>query len=83
MSPIADEQYTDVVAALKTKTVSTSAIESLRISVQHMSQHIDESIHLYNGYRALKCGDYAFGHEHPPLAKMLVAIPLLWSNAAI
>jgi hypothetical protein len=58
-------------------------LAQLLFSVQHMSQHVDESIHLYNGYRALKCGDYAFGREHPPLAKMLVAIPLLWSNAPI
>src|ERR1700687_395033 len=49
-------------------------------SVQQMSQHADEAVHLYAGYRALKCGDYAFGREHPPLAKMLVAIPLMWSN---
>lgn len=49
-------------------------------SVQQMSQHADEATHLYAGYRALKCADYTFGREHPPLAKMLVAIPLLWSG---
>jgi 4-amino-4-deoxy-L-arabinose transferase-like glycosyltransferase len=49
-------------------------------SVRQMSQHADESTHLYAGYRALKCSDYAFGREHPPLAKMLSAIPLVWSN---
>ncbi len=52
-------------------------------SVRQMSQHADEATHLYAGYRALKCGDYTLGREHPPLAKMLVAIPLLWSNPPI
>ncbi len=49
-------------------------------SVRQMSQHADEATHLYAGYRALKCRDYAFGREHPPLAKMLSASPLLWSD---
>jgi 4-amino-4-deoxy-L-arabinose transferase-like glycosyltransferase len=52
-------------------------------SVQQMSQHGDEATHLYAGYRALKCGDYTFGREHPPLAKMLAATPLLWSNLPV
>ncbi|MGC2210169.1 MAG: glycosyltransferase family 39 protein [Candidatus Korobacteraceae bacterium] len=49
-------------------------------SVRQMSQHADEATHLYAGYRVLKCGDYTYGREHPPLAKMLVALPLLASN---
>jgi hypothetical protein len=52
-------------------------------SVRQMSQHADEATHLYAGYRALKCGDYTFGREHPPLAKMLAAVPLLWANIAM
>jgi hypothetical protein len=52
-------------------------------SVRQMSQHADEATHLYAGYRALKCSDYAFGREHPPLAKMLSAAPLLWSDIAM
>lgn len=58
-------------------------LAQLLLGVQNMSPHVDESTHLYNGYRALKCSDYEFGREHPPLAKMLVAIPLLWSNASM
>ena len=46
-------------------------------SVQQMSQQGDEAIHLYAGYRLLKCGDYVFGREHPPLAKTLAA-SLCW-----
>lgn len=52
-------------------------------SVRQMSQHADEATHLYAGYRALKCGDFTFGREHPPLAKMLAAAPLLWTNIAM
>ena len=52
-------------------------------SVQQMSQQGDEAIHLYAGYRVLKCGDYVFGREHPPLAKMLSASPLLVSNPPV
>jgi len=52
-------------------------------SVRQMSEQADESTHLYAGYRVLKCSDYTFGREHPPLAKMLAAISLLWSNPPI
>ena len=52
-------------------------------SVQQMSQHADEATHLYAGYRVLKCGDYTFGREHPPLAKMLAATALMWSDIPI
>ena len=55
-------------------------LAQMLFSVQRMSQHADKATHLYAGYRALKCGDYTFGREHPPLAKMLAATPLLWSN---
>jgi 4-amino-4-deoxy-L-arabinose transferase-like glycosyltransferase len=55
-------------------------LAQLLFSVQQMSEHPDESVHLYAGYRLLRCGDYSFGREHPPLAKVLAAVPLLWSN---
>lgn len=53
----------------------------LLLSVRQMSQHADEAVHMHAGYRVLKCSDYAYGREHPPLAKMLVTAPLLWSKA--
>lgn len=52
-------------------------------SARQLSQHADESTHLYSGYRILKCGDYAYGREHPPLAKVLAAFPLLGENAPL
>ena len=56
-------------------------LSQLLFSMHRMSQHADESTHLYAGYRVLRCGDYAFGREHPPLAKMLSAIPLAFGDA--
>ena len=37
---------------------------------------VDESPHILAGYRHLQCGDYGINPEHPPMAKMLAAIPL-------
>ena len=58
-------------------------LAQLLFSVQQMSQQADESTHLYAGFRALKCGDFTFGREHPPLIKLLAAAPLLLSNPPI
>ncbi len=55
-------------------------LTQMLFSVRQMSQHADEATHLYAGYRVLKCRDYTYGREHPPLAKMLAALPLLASN---
>ena len=49
----------------------------LLLSVKQLSQTADESTHLYAGYRYWKCGDFAFGSEHPPLAKLVAATTLL------
>jgi len=37
---------------------------------------VDEPPHILAGHRHLQCGDYGINPEHPPLAKMLAAIPL-------
>ena len=41
------------------------------------SPTIDEPVHLLAGYSYLKWGDFRVNAEHPPLAKMLAALPLL------
>ncbi len=41
------------------------------------SQTTDEAVHLSAGYTYLTRGDYRFNPEHPPLMKMLSALPLL------
>lgn len=49
-------------------------------SVRQESQVFDESIHLYAGVEYWKHGDFGTNPEHPPLAKMLAALPLLSLN---
>jgi hypothetical protein len=46
-------------------------------SVRQESQTFDESTHLFAGYEYWKHGDFGDNPEHPPLAKMIAAIPLL------
>ncbi len=41
------------------------------------TQTYDEGIHLAAGYTYLKTGDFHFNCEHPPLGKLLAALPLL------
>ena len=50
------------------------------LSVRQLSQSADESTHLYAGYRYWECTDFGFGREHPPLAKLVAAAPLLPMN---
>ncbi|MGA9931734.1 MAG: hypothetical protein WBQ13_12355 [Terriglobales bacterium] len=48
-----------------------------------LSQTADEATHLYSGYRYLKCGDLTVSPEHPPLAKIVAAAPLLLMNEQV
>jgi predicted membrane-bound dolichyl-phosphate-mannose-protein mannosyltransferase len=38
----------------------------------------DEGFYIAAGYSYLKTGDFRMNPEHPPLAKLLDALPLLW-----
>lgn len=49
----------------------------LYASVRQESQTFDESTHLYAGFEYWKHADFGVNPEHPPLAKMLAALPLL------
>ncbi|ADV83611.1 tetratricopeptide repeat protein [Terriglobus saanensis] len=49
----------------------------LLLSVRKESQTFDESAHLYAGYSYLKRGDFGINPEHPPLVKLIAALPLL------
>lgn len=42
------------------------------------SATLDEPTHILAGYRHLKCGDFGINPEHPPMLKMLAAVPLLF-----
>lgn len=46
-------------------------------TIKNQSPTIDEPLHLLAGYSYLKWGDYRVNPEHPPLAKMFGALPLL------
>lgn len=42
----------------------------------------DESFHLLAGYRYWQCGDFGINPEHPPLLKLVAALPLRLGGAA-
>jgi hypothetical protein len=46
-------------------------------SLLQQSPSVDEPVHLLSGYSYLKWGDFRANPEHPPLAKVLAALPLL------
>jgi Dolichyl-phosphate-mannose-protein mannosyltransferase len=50
----------------------------LSFSVRRLSQTWDEADHLLSGYRSWGCADFSFDPTHPPLAKLVAAVPLLW-----
>lgn len=47
------------------------------LSMREMSPTSDEVPHLAAGYSYLKTGDYRLNYEHPPLVKLIAALPLL------
>ena len=47
-------------------------------SMKEENQANDEGFHLLTGYRYLKTGTLPLGNEHPPLAGMIAAFPLLF-----
>jgi tetratricopeptide (TPR) repeat protein len=47
-------------------------------SFTQKSPTVDEPRHLLSGYSYLKWGDFRSNPEHPPLAKMLAALPLMF-----
>jgi hypothetical protein len=49
-------------------------------SAHRLSVTSDEADHLHAGYRYLQCGDFGWNPEHPPLVKMVAALPLLAMN---
>jgi len=60
------------VAALALMTVNCV------LAIRKTSITTDEVIHIPAGYYSLTAGEYRMNAEHPPLAKMVAAIPLLF-----
>jgi 4-amino-4-deoxy-L-arabinose transferase-like glycosyltransferase len=52
----------------------------LLYSVKQESLTWDEGDHIFSGYMSLKHHDFGLNPEHPPLVKMIAAIPLLGMN---
>jgi hypothetical protein len=46
-------------------------------AILQKSLTFDEPLHLYAGYSYLKWGDFRINTEHPPLVKILAALPLM------
>jgi len=46
-------------------------------SLLQKSPTVDEPVHLFAGYSYLKWGDFRANPEHPPLAKLWAALPLM------
>jgi 4-amino-4-deoxy-L-arabinose transferase-like glycosyltransferase len=49
----------------------------LLYSVKRESLSFDEGDHIFSGYMSLKHQDFGLNPEHPPLVKMIAALPLL------
>src|SRR5690349_14056096 len=49
----------------------------LILSTRQQSQTWNEAYHLIAGYRYWQCKDFGVNPEHPPLAKLIAALPLL------
>lgn len=52
----------------------------LLYSVRHESLSWDEGDHIFAGYMSLKHHDFGLNPEHPPLVKMIAAVPLQGMN---
>ncbi len=52
----------------------------LALSARWQSQTLDEGAHLYAGYRYWRFRDFGANPEHPPLVKLVAALPLLFSR---
>ena len=62
-----------------TAVIALIAVQLIQIVVviHQESLTFDEPDHMYAGYRMWKNGDYGLNPEHPPLVKLLAALPIL------
>ena len=64
-----------VLTALALLMLAQMWMSDLRLSVTS-----DEIDHLHAGYRYLTCHDFGWNPEHPPLVKLVAALPLLFMH---
>jgi hypothetical protein len=53
------------------------------VSERHKSAVFDEIIHLPPGYAIVKLGDHRMNPLHPPLARVIAAVPLLFMDVRV
>src|SRR6185369_8492694 len=53
------------------------------LTYRTFSQTVDDPIHVAAGYEWLHDGTYAIAREHPPLARVLYALPALRSGVTV
>jgi hypothetical protein len=68
------QRYFWLCTVLLLAVLAAVQIASMRLE----SETMDESYHLAAGYSYLLTGDYRLSPEHPPLGRILCALPLLW-----
>jgi Dolichyl-phosphate-mannose-protein mannosyltransferase len=73
-----EQHFWGIVAAV---ILISGALETL--SALRETQTWDEGIHLSAGYAYLTRSDFRWNQEHPPLAKLLSALPLLFFHAEL
>jgi hypothetical protein len=49
----------------------------LFLSIRRLSQTFDEATHLFAGYQYWHARDFGVNPEHPPLAKLVAAVPIM------
>jgi predicted membrane-bound dolichyl-phosphate-mannose-protein mannosyltransferase len=57
--------------------ITTMGVVEVRTALGE-AQTWDEATHIWSGYAYLTQGDYRWNPEHPPLVKLMSALPLLW-----
>jgi tetratricopeptide (TPR) repeat protein len=55
----------------------------LALSVWPQTQTFDEADHILAGYRYWQCSDFGINPEHPPMAKLLATLPLLFHTPQV
>ena len=73
------------VLSRRTLAIAVSALIALQIVITVLVIHresltFDEDNHLFAGYMMGHTGDYGLNPEHPPLVKLLAAVPLFGRN---
>jgi hypothetical protein len=76
-SRIVSKRYFEVVSVAILLLVLAA---ELGFFARRQSQTIDEADHIFAGYRYWQCGDFGVNPEHPPFAKLVDTLPLVFNR---